>query len=188
MSDAVKLVLFSVVPIVQDVILVLLFVRGVILYRKRKAAIRACFVSLSSVLLWVGAVCGGVLSIPVTLFGADDIPSGVWYFFEAIVFACIAMMLAYCNETVTYEESKFEASNLIGIKHTYDYGEITGIARKGGDTILYCGRRRIRLDTMSYGGDEFVAYADKAFFKRHKKYIPVHKSKNDPINGNPYTP
>ena len=85
------------------------------------------------------------------------------------------MMLAYCNETVTYDDTTFTASNLLGIKHTYDYGEITGISRRGDDTFLWCGRRKIRLDTISFGDDELVAFADKEYFKRYKKHIPIHK-------------
>ena len=188
MPDTVKFVLFSAVPIIQDVFLILLFIRGMVLCKNRKDTQYDRLVSLSPVLLWVGAVCGGMLSVPVTLFGADDIPSGVWYIFEVVVLACIAMMLAYCNETVTYDESRFEKSNLFGIKHSYDYGEITGISRKGGDTILRCGRRRIRLDTMTLGSSEFVAHADKAYIMRHKKHLPVYKSKKDPMNGNLDTP
>lgn len=188
MPATVKFVLFSVVPVIQDALIVLLFVRGMVLRKKRKDTHYDRLVSLSPVLLWAGAVCGGVLSIPVTLFGPDDTPSGVWYIFEVTVLACIAMMLAYCNETVTYDESEFETRNLFGIKRSYGYGEITGILRRGDDTILRCGRRRIRLDTMSSGGDELVAYADKAYFKRHKKYIPVYKPKRDPMNGNLDTP
>ena len=188
MPATVKFVLFSVVPIIQDALIVLLFVRGMVLRKKRKDTHYERLVSLSPVLLWAGAVCGGVLSIPVTLFGPDDTPSGVWYIFEVTVLACIAMMLAYCNETVTYDESEFETRNLFGIKRSYGYGEITGISRKGGDTALRCGRRRIRLDTMSSGGDKFVAYADKAYFKQHRKNIPAHKSKKDPMNGNLDTP
>lgn len=188
MPATVKFVLFSVVPVIQDALIVLLFVRGMVLRKKRKDTHYDRLVSLSPVLLWAGAVCGGVLSIPVTLFGPDDTPSGVWYIFEVTVLACIAMMLAYCNETVTYDESEFETRNLFGIKRSYSYGEITGILRRGDDTILRCGRRRIRLDTMSSGGNKLVAYADKAYFKRHKKYIPVYKPKRDPMNGNLDTP
>ena len=186
--DIVKFVLFSVVPIIQDMLLVLLFVRGMALRQKRKDTRYDLLVSLRPVLLWVGAVCGGVLSVPVTLFGLDDMSSGVWVLFEVVVLACIAMLLAYCNETVTYDKLGFHARNIIGIERSYDYGEITGISRKGDDTVLRCGRRRIRLDAMSFGGDKFVAYADKAYFRQYKRYIPVFKPKKDPLNGNLDTP
>ena len=184
----VKFVLFSVVPIIQDMLLVLLFFRGMVLRQKRKDSRYDLLVSLSPVLLWAGAVCGGMLSVPVTLFGPDDMSIGVWVLFEVVVLACIAMLLAYCNETVTYDKSGFHARNLFGIERSYDYGEITGISRKGGDTVLHCGRHRIRLDSMSFGSDKFVAYADKAYFRQYKRYIPVFKPKKDPLNGNLDTP
>ena len=173
MSAAVKVVLFSVVPVIQDALIVLLLIRGMVLRKKRIDYQYDHLVSLVPVLLWVGAVCGGILSIPVTLFGADDTPGGVWYLFEVFILACIAMMLAYCNETITYDDTTFTASNLLGIKHTYDFGEITGISRRGGDTIIRCGRHRIRLDVMSLGGDELVAYAEKAYFRQYGKHVPV---------------
>ena len=103
--DIVKFVLFSVVPIIQDMLLVLLFVRGMALRQKRKDTRYDLLVSLSPVLLWAGAVCGGMLSVPVTLFGPDDMSSGVWVLFEVVVLACIAMLLAYCTETVTSDKS-----------------------------------------------------------------------------------
>lgn len=187
MSNEVKFILFTVIPVIQAVSFVLLFVRGLFIRKKRNAAGYSRLVSLSPILLWVGATCGGLFSIPVVLLNPDKMDYS-WYIFEVLVLVCIAMLLAYCYETVTYDELNFEASNWLGIKHTYDYGEITGILQKSGDTVLRCGRRRIRLDTMALGGDEFIACADKAFFRRNKRYIPVCKRKIDPMNGNLDTP
>lgn len=184
MLNTARFVLFSIIPIIQDVLLVALFVRGLLILRKRKTVNHARLVSLSSILLWVGSICGGVISVSLTLYGAKAMPVVVWCLFEVFVLGCIAMQLAYCKETITYDDEKFEASTFLGRKRTYRYGEITGIRQKGNDTLLYCGHRKIRIDTMASGCEEFVAYADKAYRRQHGGFIPLHDAKKDPMNGN----
>ena len=164
MIDEVKIFIFTVIPIIQDALLVFLFFWGLHLKMKRKTVKQPRFISLHPVLLWVGAVCGGILSIPVTLVGANEMPSGVWYLFEACILGCIIMMLAYCNNTITYDETRFEVSGLFGKKRTYEYREITRIFHKGDDAILCCGRERIRVDAMFIDGTEFISYADKMYY------------------------
>ncbi len=147
MNDEGKLLLFTVLPVLQDLLFVFLAVRGFVL-RRRRASERSLLVSLSPLLLWAGLLCGGILCVPVTLFRPDDMSVGVWWILEAGVLLGLAMLLAYCNETVRYDESSFTSSNLLGIKRSSNYSEITGI-RRGSDIILYCGRRRIRLDAIA---------------------------------------
>ena len=187
MSDEIKTVLFTGIPVLQDVVLILLFIRGMTVKRKRKEERQARLVSLSPMLLWVGAIGGGLLSVPLTLSGRQD-PEPALIVFEAGVLGCIAMMLAYCNETVTYDRATFTVSDLFGRKRTWDYGEITGLSRRGGDVVLRCGRRRIRLDAMAAGIEQFLKYADEGYFRRRNKYIPLIPRRTDPMKGNLDTP
>ncbi len=188
MPNEIVSALFSVVPIVQDVLIVLLFIRGLLLRKKREQLKHYRLVSLSPILLWTGAICGGVLSVPVTLLGLNGTPDAVWYLFEFTVLVCIVMLLVYLNSTVTYDEKGFTASNLFGIKRTYGYDRITGILRSGGGTVLRCGRRSIRFDEAHIGSGSFILFADHALRKERGSGLPVLKRKKDPMNGNLDTP
>ena len=181
-----KMLLFTALPILQDLLFVFLAVRGLVLLRRRAAG-RSFLVSLSPWLLWAGLICGGILSVPVTLFTPADMPAGVWWILEAGVLVCLAMMMAFCNETIRYDDSSFTASSFLGIKHSYSYSQITGI-RRSGDIFLYCGRRRIRLDTIALNRDDFVQYADRARRRQCGAGIPLHPRRRDPMNGNLDTP
>ena len=186
MNDEGKLLLFTVLPVLQDLLFVFLAVRGFVL-RRRRASERSFLVSLSPLLLWAGLLCGGILCVPVTLFRPDDMSVGVWWVLEGGVLIGLAMLLAYCNETVRYDEASFTASSFLGVRRSYSYSEITGI-RRSGDVFLYCGRRRIRLDTIAQGRDDFVQYADKARRRQCGAGIPLRPRRKDPMNGNLDTP
>ena len=188
MSDSMRFLLFTAIPVAQDVLLAALLVRGLVLQNARKADMNAGLVSLSPLLLWGSFIPVCILSLPVTLFCPEDMSPGVWYLFEVMILAEIIMMLAFCNETVTYDNESFTRSNLFGVKRTYDYSEITGLSRRGGDTILRCGRQRIRLDAIAYGSGDFIIFADKAYLRRFGRGIPIVKSRWDPMNGNLDTP
>lgn len=194
MLNILNIFLFSVVPVIQDVFLVLLIIRGVIINRKRGwtgVSVRRLF--WSSSLLWTGTFCGGLFSIPVTVIGLgllDQGPDGVWYLFEGFILVSIAMLLAYCNSTIEYDGTGFTVSNIFGGKHRFRYGDISGIWNRGvlSDIVLYCGRRKIRLDYLLVGREVFVAYANQAYFNRYKANIPEQTPKFDPMKGNVDTP
>lgn len=181
-----KTILFAGLPVLQDLLWIFLTVHGFVLCRKRKDE-RERLVSLSPMLLWVGLLCGGILSVPVTLFGPENMQPGVWWILEAGVLLGLAMLLVYCNETVRYDESSFTSSNLLGIKRSSTYSEITGI-RRGSDIILCCGRRRIRLDAIARGREDFIIYADRARLRQCGAGIPLCPRRKDPMNGNLDTP
>ena len=177
---------FNVLPIVQDVILALLFVRGILILRKRETGKKnhGNVVALSQILLWMGFCGGSVLSIPVTIFGPDGLQGGVGFLLEAMILLCIAMLLAYCNETIIYDDAKFTATNFVGMKRRFDYEEITAISRKNGDTFLHTGRGRVRIDAISEGGNAFIKKVDAVYEKHHGQHIPVKPLDHDPFNGN----
>ena len=173
---------------IQDALLALLIVYGFITYFRRKRSDNACCVQLSPILLWIGSVACVFFSIPVNLFGPAEEPKFVWHFFEAFLLLNAAMLLAYCNETIRYDDAQFEARDLFGRKRVFRYGEITGLSRRGQDAILHCGRKKIRLDTLAEGTVDFIKQADKAYFRQYQKRIPSLPRKKDPMNGNLDTP
>ena len=187
MPIALKIALYYVFPIVQDAMFVLLILRGVTLYKQRING-DSRQVSLSPLLLLVGSVCGGLFCILVTVFGLIGPPSIIlWLVFEASALLGFALLLGYCNETVVYDGESFTAKNWLGIRRTYSYADISGIRRRGADTILYCGRRRVRLDQMALNAQPFVKHADTCYSQQYQKFIPL-ITKKDPMRGNLDTP
>ena len=187
MPAEVKYLLFLIIPAIQDVLIILLVIRGFRLKRKREEDIESFrvkgLISLTPSLLICGALCGAVLSIPLTLFGPEQMSAGVWYLFEAAVLACLAMLLAFCNETITYDRESFEVSNLFGRKRSYAYEEITGIEFKD-DVILHVGGRRIRVDNMAAGRSAFLDCAQEAYCRWNDNGIPTIESTKDITRGN----
>lgn len=173
-----------VISVIQDVILICLSIWGFLIRRKRSRSGCSNTVFLSSLLLWTGFLCGSIFSIPLTLSNPTTLSYGTRFVFEIAVLLCIAMLLAYCNNTVVYDASGFTARNLLGRKYTCRYEELTGISRKSGSIILRCGKRKIILDSMASGREKFIAFADKSYFKLTHTHIPEHTAKHDPMNGN----
>ena len=118
-----------ILPIVQDILLIILAARGFRLRRERGKTNASGLVSLSEMLLWVGCIVGSILSVPITLFTPQDMQNGVWWIFELAVLVCLAMLLAYCNDTIRYNAAGFEASTLFGRKRRYSYGQISAFSR-----------------------------------------------------------
>ena len=173
-----------ILPVVQDVLLIVLVWHGFKLRWERKIHNLSGFVSLNGMLLLVGCIVGSILSVPITLFTPQNMQNGVWGIFELAVLVCLAMLLAYCNDTIRYDAAGFEASTLFGIKRRYSYGQISAFSRSLGDVILHCEGKRIRLDAMAENRDTFLDYADKAHRRETGKNIPFLKPTHDPMNGN----
>lgn len=173
-----------ILPIVQDILLIILAARGFRLHRERAKTNASGLVSLNGMLLLVGCIVGSILSVPITLFTPQNMQNGVWGIFELAVLVCLAMLLAYCNDTIRYDAAGFEASTLFGRKRRYSYGQISAFSRSLGDVILHCEGKRIRLDAMAENRDTFLDYADKAHRRETGKNIPFLKPTHDPMNGN----
>lgn len=173
-----------ILPIVQDILLIILAARGFRLHRERAKTNASGLVSLNGMLLLVGCIVGSILSVPITLFTPQNMQNGVWWLFELAVLVCLAMLLAYCNDTIRYDAAGFEASTLFGRKRRYSYGQISAFYRSLGDVILHCEGKRIRLDAMAENRDTFLDYADKAHRRETGKNIPFLKPTHDPMNGN----
>lgn len=185
MSDIVKLIFFVVVPAALDTVLIVLFLRGLMILKERKAKKDKRLVSLSPLLLWVGIVSGIFFTVPVYFMDPGAVPIPVPILFEVFGLLSAAMILAYCNETVVYDSLEFTSRNFLGVKRTCSYSDITCILWRRSDVFLYCGTRRIRLDTMASGKDEFVRFADRIYSSRNGERIPPREGGvRDPMRGN----
>lgn len=183
--------IFTLFPIIQDIILVIIIVKGLLILRARRSRTQSGFVSMPSILFWVGTAAGFLFSIPITFVNIDKLSISTWLIFEAFILIGVVMILAYCNEIIVYDNSRFEVSNLFGHKQLYYYGDITEIEKRGRDSVLYCGKRKILLDEIALGTQEFIKSANKAYCNQNGRSIPKRnacKRAKDPFRGNIQTP
>ncbi len=123
------------------------------------------------------------------------IPASICFFVdkmivETIVFSCfsllgVAMIIAYFNCRIKYDEQGFCSKSFFGIKNNYTYSQVTGIKKNPHETIIILGKKRVMIDEFSVGGKAFITYLKKMYNISHNgKPIPsVRKSKADPFNG-----
>ncbi len=189
MSRELTFWLLKVIPTIQYAFLFILTVCAIIVGHKRRVNNDIHLVYLNSALVPIGLIGGMIVNSTIMFVHFYDGWSvGSWSFFEVFFYVCIAMMLAYLNETTKYDSDGFVTSNFLGIKRQFDYVDITGISyfytTSGSNTTLYFGRKKARVDAMAIGGDSFVVQAKKAYYQLHNKEIPRHRPKIDPMNGN----
>ncbi len=75
----------------------------------------------------------------------------------------VLCIMGYFHCRITYDEAGFTHQNIIGIKKRYSYHQITGLSGRSQDKHLHIGRRKILLDTIAIGRDEFLAFAKKRY-------------------------
>ncbi len=112
MLKALTYVLIPFISIMQDVILCILVAYGLLTQRRRRLFEPKCYVAMSPLFFVIATFCSAILSLPVTLFGPEDLDVGIWWIFEGCILAGIIILLAYCNETIIYDSCKFEVSNI----------------------------------------------------------------------------
>lgn len=95
----------------------------------------------------------------------------------------LSVVVAYINCKIYYEPTQFTYKNFFGIKHTYQYSEITGIKYGTSDTIIYVGKKKILVDNLS-NSDNFLRLVNAK--TRNNKNFTLAKEKL--FNDNVYNP
>ncbi len=141
-------------------------------------------VVLPKFLLIVGLIGTGIFFI-VTLLQLRNNTTIGQIVFMMFSLLCSSLIIAYCNCRIEYDDSAFTAKSFWGIKHTYSYGEITGIRGKDRDVKLFLGKRVVRIDEIAVGKDQFLSFAKKQYRKWNQgKSIPMLPPKMDIFKGN----
>lgn len=108
-----------------------------------------------------------VLLIPAVVLVLRGQFLGGWIF-ASICLLCWPLELAYLNSAVFYDNTGFTHRDLFGISRSYSYTQITrirqgmatfGPAASGRDTVLYCGKHRIRIDVICLNRNNFLGMA-----------------------------
>ena len=61
-------------------------------------------------------------------------------------------MMSYLIYCITYDDHEFTVRNILGIKHTYQYDQVTGIEiEKGRQTKLVIGKKKYVIDFFHIG-------------------------------------
>ncbi len=126
-------------------------------------------------LLIVGVVGMLFFGILLTVFLVLDIMEPVSMCVFLLFFLLSAgMILAFFNCRIFYNDSAFRKTNLLRMGKTYLFTEITGFTKGKGLTV-HMGSKKIRIDELSVGLEDFSKTARKAFRKANNGttvYLP----------------
>ncbi len=105
-----------------------------------------------------------------------------------IVFALVsaALVIAYVNCRISYDEEGFVTKNFFGIKRNYTYSQVTSVRETKHDKYIDIGKRSVTLDALFVGTDEFIAVVKQKYSQLHGgQSIPQRKkAKYDLFDGN----
>lgn len=133
----------------------------------------------------VGAIGTAFSLVSGFITSFSDEPIWVPVVFFVFSLLAIALIIAYVNCRISYDENGFIAKNFFGRKKQATYSEITGIQKNMHETYIYIGKRRVMVDEFSIGGKEFINLVKKKYRTLHNgQSLPkITKTKNDIFNG-----
>lgn len=126
-------------------------------------------VVLPNFVLYIGLVdavfCSGVL-IWALIGGNGTNLVALW---TGIVFFLLGAVLiaAYSNCRIHYDGKGFSAGNLLGIHRRFSYSDITGMRGLHRDVTLWLGRKKVRVDSLAVGREEFLDYVRYVYRCEH---------------------
>ena len=111
----------------------------------------------------IGLICALLFHIPMTALAFGD--GDWWLFLLFFVFVCLgaSLMIGRINCRIEYDESGFTVPNFIGLRKNYSYDDFTGKRQSFGKTVLYVKDRKLRIDDIAVGEEEFIAFARKQY-------------------------
>ncbi len=95
------------------------------------------------------------------------------------------LIIAYFNCYIVYNDYDFTQKTFFGAKHRHKYSEIIAIRKSGSnpqvpqDIIIYVGHRRVRVDGMAVGRDEFLELANQKYREKFGSDIPPKRRKGE---------
>lgn len=177
--------------IVRAITLVLipLAANGVITLLRRPKQAQAGEVRAPIFIGILGVVCFLLCMIPTVITFVQDEPLAVPIIFLAFALLGMALLFAFINCRIWYDEEGFTVRNFFGVKRRYTYDQLVGI-REARDTHLMIGKRQIMVEEIFVGREEFVTHLKEEYRRRNNgKAIPeIQKLKFDLFNGNLKSP
>ena len=113
-------------------------------------------------------------------------PTWVWSIFLFFSLFGVALIVAFINCRITYDETGFVAKNFFGIKRRFTYDQVTAIKENMHETYICIDKKKVMIDEFAIGEIEFVAVVKEEYKRLHdgQSLPPVPKNKHDIFNGN----
>ena len=177
MEYAVRALGFLLIPVIVSGLLAVL--------RQPKKAKKGK-VYLPALLAIIGIIDCTVFLIPTLITAFTEETPWISLAFLAFSLFGAAIIVAFVNCRVSYDQDGFVAKNFFGVKRKFTYDQVTAIKENMHEDYIYIGKRKVMIDEFSVGGIEFIAYVRKRYRTIHKgQALPkIHKTKHDIFNGN----
>ncbi len=142
-------------------------------------------VHLPRLFVLIGTIGSALFLIPalITMYIGESIWIPVIFLLLTALGA--SLIIGYVNCRISYDEDGFVSKNFLGIKRKFTYDQVTAIKEDIHESFVYMGKRRVMVDRLMIGGNEFIYFVRKKYRALHNgQNLPkIHKSKYDIFNG-----
>jgi len=98
----------------------------------------------------------------------------LWTAVIFLLFSCLgnALVIAFINCRIVFDENGFTHKSFIGIKKHYTYGQVTGINEGIYEDYIFVGKKQIAIPEMTAGGAVFLGYVIMKYRELHNRKSP----------------
>ena len=166
--------------------LIPILVNGILGFMRQPQKAEKGKVYLHKLLAILGTIGSAIFLIPAIITAFLDEPLWVPIIFLALASLGASLIIGFINCRISYDEDGFVAKNFLGIKRKFKYYQVTAIKENLRESYIYMGERRVMVDELAIGGDEFIKLVKKKYRIMHDgQSLPkIHKTKYDLFNGN----
>ena len=167
-------------------LLIPILVNGILGFMRQPQKAEKGKVYLHKFLAILGTIGSAIFLIPAIITVFLDGPLWVPIIFLALASLGASLIIGFINCRISYDEDGFVAKNFLGIKRKFTYDQVTAIKENLHESYIYMGERRVMVDELAIGGDEFIKLVKKKYRTMHDgQSLPkIHKAKYDLFNGN----
>ena len=167
-------------------LLIPILVNGILGFMRQPQQAEKGKVYLHKFLAILGTIGSAIFLIPAIITVFLDEPLWVPIIFLALASLGASLIIGFINCRISYYEEGFVAKNFLGIKRKFTYDQVTAIKENLRESYIYMGERRVMVDQLAIGGDEFIKLVKKKYRTMHDgQSLPkIHKTKYDLFNGN----
>ena len=167
-------------------LLIPIIVNGVLGYLRQPEQAEDGQVYLPKFVAILGSIISAIFFIPSVITAFSDEPLWVPILFLLLSSLGATFIIAFVNRRISYDQEGFVYKSFFGIKRKFTYEQVTAIKENMYEKFLYVGKRRLMVDELSIGGDDFIKLVKKKYRTMHDgKSLPkIDKTKPDIFNGN----
>lgn len=167
-------------------LLIPILVNGILGFMRQPQQAEKGKVYLHKFLAILGTIGSAIFLIPAIITVFLDEPLWVPIIFLALASLGASLIIGFINCRISYDEEGFVAKNFLGIKRKFTYDQVTAIKENLRESYIYMGERRVMVDQLAIGGDEFIKLVKKKYRTMHDgQSLPkILKAKHDIFNGN----